>query len=84
MITKVLNNQLLTENGNVYIELSKKRGSPSQPSHSLPVFSVSKRLTLLLEPTAIAHALIVSRREKELKRRKGGPARRVTLPTVRY
>ena len=46
MINKVLNNQLLTENGNVYMELSKERGV-TLPAESTVSgrHSMSKRLS---------------------------------------
>ena len=59
------------------MELSKERGVTLLAETTLPGVSMSERLShSFLELTAIAHALIVSRREKVLKWRKGLPVSR--------
>ena len=79
MINKVLNNQLLTENGNVYMELSKEGGVTLPAESTLAGVSMSKRLThSFARANSDCSCADCLEARKSKKWRKGGPVRRVT------
>ena len=76
MINKVLNNQLLTENGNVYMELSKERGVTRPAESTLAGVSMSKRLTRHSFARGNSDCSCADCLGASKKGRKGGPIRR--------